>query len=218
MSRYVKPYISFGRDPTYTCPHCGVLSLHTKAVEHVFPRVEKLSDWETSQNGLYLFICVGCGEQTVFFKQQVVYPGNPLGPAPIDGMPEEIRTDYEEARSIAETSPRAAAALLRLAVQKLCKVLGEKGEKINQDIANLVKKGLNVEIQQALDIVRVIGNNAVHPGQIDLNDSPGVCGSLFALVNMIVDRMIIQPKKLEELYSSLPESSLQAIQKRDDNP
>ncbi len=68
-----------------------------------------------------------------------------------------------------------------------------------------------------LDIVRVIGNNAVHPGQIDLNDSPQVCEGLFGLVNMIVDRMIIQPKKLEELYSSLPESSLRAIQKRDDN-
>jgi len=89
----------------------------------------------------------------------MVYPASPLGPSPIDGMPEVIRTDYEEARSIAEASPRAAAALLRLAVQKLCKHLGEKGENINQDIANLVKKGLSVEVKQALDIVCTFPEN-----------------------------------------------------------
>ena len=169
-------------------------------------------------DGLFVLDCVGCGGHTIFFKQRMIYPANPVGPAAIEGMPEEIRTDYEEARSIAEASPRAAAALLRLAVQKLCKLLGEKGKDINQDIANLVKKGLSVEVQQALDIVRVIGNNAVHPGRIDLKDSPQVCDGLFVLINMITDRMIIQPKKLEELYSSLPDSSLQAIGKRDDSP
>jgi hypothetical protein len=130
-------------------------------------------------------------------------------------MPDEIRTDYEEARGIAGASPRAAAALLRLAVQKLCKHLGERGENINQDIANLVKKGLNVDIQRALDVVRVVGNNAVHPGQIDLNDTPQVCEQLFGLVNMIIERMIVEPKKLGDLFFALPESTLEAIQRRD---
>ena len=39
-----------------------------------------------------------------------------------------------------------------------CGHLGESGKNINDDIAALVKKGLNLMIQQSLDVVRVIGN------------------------------------------------------------
>ena len=74
-----------------------------------------------------------------------------------------------------------------------------------------------MEVQQALDILRVIGNNAVHPDQLDMDDSPPGFASIFGVVNLIIDRMIIEPKKLKDLFSSLPNSSLRAIQKRGDN-
>jgi hypothetical protein len=41
-----------------------------------------------------------------------------------------------------------------------------------QDIGELVKAGLPLEIQQSLDIVRVVGNNQVHPGILDVRDDP----------------------------------------------
>nr|WP_246787276.1 DUF4145 domain-containing protein [Rhizobium leguminosarum] len=123
--------------------------------------------------------------------------------------------DYDEARSIVQKSPRGAAALLRLAIQKLCKHLGESGKNINDDIASLVAKGLDYRIQKALDVLRVIGNEAVHPGTIDLNDDPNTAESLFKLFNLIVEKMISEPKLVEEVYASLPPEKLKQIEQRD---
>jgi hypothetical protein len=130
-------------------------------------------------------------------------------------MPEAVRNDYLEARDIVSKSPRAAAALLRLALQKLMPEIGRKGDNLNDDIGQLVREGLPVQVQQALDVVRVVGNNAVHPGLIDLKDDQITALALFNLVNLIVDFMIAQPKRVLELYDSLPEASRAAIEKRD---
>lgn len=138
----------------------------------------------------------------------------PVPPAHVD-MPEECRPDYDEARTIVAASPRAAAALLRLAVQKLMVPLGEKGKKINEDIGALVAKGLPVQVQQALDFCRVIGNNAVHPGEIEINDTPEIALNLFAMLNFIVDDRITRPRHIQALYDKLPEAARTAIAKRD---
>ncbi len=112
-------------------------------------------------------------------------------------------------------SPRGACALLRLAVQKLCAELGEPGENINDDIASLVDKGLSVEVQQALDSLRVIGNSAVHPGEMDLTDDTETASALFELLNFIVEDRIAQPKKRAAIFEQLPPRAREAIQARD---
>jgi hypothetical protein len=66
-------------------------------------------------------------------------------------LPEDIKKDYEEARSIVSTSPRSSAALLRLTIQKLTDtILGkDKTESLNTtNIELLVKKGLQSDIQK----------------------------------------------------------------------
>jgi hypothetical protein len=130
-------------------------------------------------------------------------------------LPEDIRNDYLEAQRIADRPPRGAAALLRLCIQKLCKFLGGEGKDLNTDIANLAKRGLPTEVQQALDAVRVIGNEAVHPGQMDLKDDRETAGSLFALVNLVAQRMISDPKHVQAIYEGLPKSAREKITKRD---
>lgn len=105
--------------------------------------------------------------------------------------------------------------MLRLAIQKLCVELGEKGERIDDDIASLVKKGLAPTVQKAMDTVRVIGNEAVHPGILDLKDDRDTATKLFKLVNIISEQMISNPKHVEEIYGRLPEGKRKAIEKRD---
>jgi hypothetical protein len=93
--------------------------------------------------------------------------------------------------------------------------LGENGNNLNKDIGNLVRKGLNDKIQKALDAVRVIGNNAVHPGVIDIGDDRQTAATLFMLVNIITEAMVSQQKQIDQFYSQLPQSALAAIQRRD---
>lgn len=195
----------------FNCPHCGAYANQVWC--DVYYGVSSGTNY---LNRLKLVICTHCKEYSIWHDTKMTYPCVGAAPLPNSDLPNEIKSDYEEARTISLLSPRGAAAILRLAIQKLCKHLGEKGENINNDVANLVKKGLQPKIQKSLDIVRVVGNNAVHPGQIDLKDNPAIAEKLFSLVNIIADTMITQPKHIDELYdNTLPEDQKQAIDKRD---
>lgn len=136
--------------------------------------------------------CFSCKEISIWRADELIYPINELVVEPNEGMPADVKADFLEASEILDKSPRGAAALLRLCVQKLLMHLGEKGKNINDEIGNLVKKGLDQRIQQALDVVRVVGNSAVHPGQIDLRDDKTIATKLFGLVNVIVESQITQ--------------------------
>ncbi len=159
--------------------------------------------------------CVHCGSMALWCDEKLIFPVVGLAEPPNPDMPEGIKADYNEANSIANASPRGAAALLRLAIQKLCKHFGKPGENLNDDIAALVAEGLRPKVQQALDSVRVIGNEAVHPGTIDLRDDPSIVERLFRLTNFIVQEMITGPKEIEDTFSLVPESKREAIKRRD---
>lgn len=164
---------------------------------------------------LAIAMCYACKSNTVWTSGKMISPQFENDIRPNADMPEEIKLDFLEAARILSVSPRGSAALLRLCVQKLCKFLGQKGKNINDDIAALVKSGLDERIQKALDIVRVIGNEAVHPGQIDLRDNQEIAGKLFKLVNLVADVMISQPKAVDDLFQSLPEAKRSEILRRD---
>lgn len=162
---------------------------------------------------MYLF---KCNKYSLWVDEEIVYPNLSIAPLPVKDMPEDVKEDFLEARNIVKDSPRGSAALLRLGLQKLMLHLRETGDNINQDIGNLVKKGLPVTLQQAADSLRVIGNEAVHPGKLDLKDDVNTALGLFKLLNKIVDVMIIQPK-ISQIYGTLPESKIKGIKDRDNN-
>lgn len=159
--------------------------------------------------------CFNCKDFAVWVFQSLLHPPQKSGPAPNADLDADIIHDIEEARSILQLSPRGAAGLLRLALQKLCKQLGEPGQHIDTDIKNLVRKGLSADVQKALDTIRIIGNESVHPGTIDIRDDPATAMRLIQLINIIAQQMISNPKAINELYNSLPATKLAAIAHRD---
>lgn len=205
---YVKPKRGLR---SFTCPHCGVLARQN----HRASPIELAGNYQYRQDfPICITTCDACENYGVWLKVKLLYPSTGLAPQPNADLPEDVKEDYLEAASISNLSPKGAAALLRLAIQKLCSHLGGSGDNINNDIASLVQNGLPPKIQRSLDIVRVIGNNAVHPGQID-TDSPEVVGNLFVLINIIAETMITVPNQIDELYGDLPEGALNAIERRD---
>lgn len=158
--------------------------------------------------------CYNCGEVSIWVHDQIVYPNTKIDILPNTDLPSRIRQLFEEAREIVDSSPKGSAALLRLCMQYLCKELGESGKNMDNDIASLVSKGLNPLVQKSLDVVRVIGNESVHPGVIDLNDNKEMAVKLFGLVNIVCEQMISHPRQVEELYDGLPKSKLERIMKR----
>lgn len=203
---YTTPYQN---GDAFNCPNCGAYAKQTWS--------DQWHDNETHLQGLTTSMCARCHNYSVWRYGVLIYPEVSTVEAPNADLPIEVKNDYEEAAQIVKKSPRAAAALLRLAIQKLCVHLGGTGENLNNDIANLVKNGLPVKVQQMLDTVRVIGNHSVHAGVIDLNDNPQIAETLFRLVNKIAKEMITDPKELETIYGGLPETDKEQIVKRDQN-
>ena len=81
-------------------------------------------------------------------------------------------------------------------------LIGKETGSLNENIGELSKKGLSQEIQTALDICRLVGNDAVHPGVIT-DDNEEIVGKMFSLINFIINTQISQPKHLEDFASQI---------------
>ncbi len=211
MANYIAPQLKLS---PFTCPHCNTVA------QMVFDKHLFQSDWKGGDGHIYTTDCLNiarcenCGKKIIWIEETYIYSVI-CGIEPANDIPDSVKTLFNEAASIYHKSPRAACALLRLAVERLCNEFGENGS-INEMIGSLVKKGLSSKVQKALDSVRVIGNNAVHPGQIALDvDDMTTAETLMKLLNIITERLITEPKAIDDIFDTLPETVKDSIEKRD---
>ncbi|HBG5346454.1 TPA: DUF4145 domain-containing protein [Clostridioides difficile] len=207
----------------FKCPVCGVVAYQEWDKYEVYYhgkyilRNATLYGCGEENSSLGVSTCKNCNNMHLWYNGVMLLPEEFTIVEPAEDMPEQVKLIYEEARSVYPKSPKSSAALLRLALQYLCKELGESGKNINNDIANLVKKGLNSDVQKVLDIIRVVGNEAVHPGTIDLDDNSEIAFKLFALMNFIVSETITRPREIAKLFDYLPDDKKEGIKNRDKN-
>jgi hypothetical protein len=198
------------QESSFNCPFCNAFAEQTWfQLEYVV--VGRRPDLPHS----FACFCSHCSKFSIWYEMKMVYPNFAGVEAPNEDLSEAIQYDYQEAADILQRSPRGAVALLRLAIQKLYLQLGEKGNDLNTDIGNLVRKGLPQKVQKSLDTLRVIGSQAVHPGQIELKDDIETATALFRLVNFIAEKLITEPNEVDEIYSKIPDTKKDQIAKRD---
>lgn len=135
-------------------------------------------------------------------------------PAPNPDMPEECKAIYNEAAQVSIFSPRSAAALLRLCLQNLLQIANVPGDNINDQIRHLVRTRLSSKDVRCMDICRIIGNEGVHPGEINFEENPAIIPPLFLLINLATSRLFTDERIEDELYKLLPTEKRKGVEER----
>jgi hypothetical protein len=199
----------------FNCPFCKAYAHQNSFSVEIYDTYEGTYEKVPKAN---LSKCVRCKEFAMWYEQKLIHPEQNQLVRPNDDLPEDIKQIYNEALSVSFKSPRSANALLRLALEKLIRhIIGHNNKSLDDNILLLVtEKGLPKQIRNSMEILRVIGNNSVHPGVIDLQgvESIETATKLFELINTIAYILITHPKNVNELLESLPDKDKIRIQKK----
>ncbi len=117
MAPYTPPALKLS---AFNCPHCNAF-----ADQRWQSSMINIGSSYRPLDGFMISMCMHCKNPSYWFKEQMIYPNKTIAPLPNPDLPDHIKADFEEARQIANLSPKGAAALLRLVIQKLCVHLKE---------------------------------------------------------------------------------------------
>jgi hypothetical protein len=141
----------------------------------------------------------------------MIYPRGGEAPPPHKEMPPQIRELYEEARGVLPASPRASAALLRVALEGLLEEAGYRQGRLADRLQKAYEDGkLSASTYKAAETLRYAGNAAVHYEPWKINPSQGeedreMVYRLFVFINDITEELIAKPRLDEEAMRKINE-------------
>lgn len=210
--------IDFGKN-TYTCPYCNMaqaysfnnMKQHDASIKDYNGR--KISELSYAAVEIYHIQCTNNSCQRVsvigrFFtnKQQFdILPEHVCRQFP-DYIPKQIRDDYEEASSIINNSPKAAATLLRRCLQGMIHDFWNiHGKNLNAEITMLKEKVPTTQ-WNAIDGLRKIGNIGAHMEHdvnlvIDIDCDETI--KLQKLIELLLEKWYISRHEEELLYREI---------------
>ncbi len=127
-----------------------------------------------------------------------------------DYVPLSIRNDYEEACSIVDLSPKAAATLARRAVQGIIRGYWKISKAtLNQELlelANHIGTTITQETWDSVDAIRKVGNIGAHMEKdidIIVNVDPGEADLLIELVETLIEDTYIASHERRQRHERL---------------
>ena len=202
MSKYVPPQLG---DEYFNCPHCEELAKHWWGAVSMGTNRAR---FKNSVNAISCSACEECGNISIWKHDgcmgKIIYPTYGQTRKPHMRMPKDLLPLYREAQSVYPHSPRAASALLRGLLLWLMPYLGQNpGQRLNQSILNLSRKGLSPKVKDMLAANRAVGGNAVEPGRIAHDDTFESAEGLFEAINLLVEELI-EPVSYQKNLSRTP--------------
>lgn len=144
----------------------------------------------------------------LWVADKLVHPRILTVDPPHEDMPEGVKSLYLEAARVLPDSARAAAVLIRVALQELLNHMGKSTGNLAKDIENLAKEGFDEHVIMAFNLVRLLGNDGAHPNQLMLGQTIDDAGQLFFLLNYITNTQCDRLRdraRVKELSEAIPE-------------
>lgn len=149
--------------------------------------------------------CNNCEQHFLTIRMNNEYGGivekypNSLPKTVNELIPQEIKTDFEEALLCYSTGAyRGAAALARRTVQLICLDKGaDKDKKLYQQIDELFSNGvITKDIQEWAHEVRFLGNDAAHPNKNAVSEDDAK--DILDLLDSLCEVLYVAPAKAAE--------------------
>ena len=134
---------------------------------------------------LHLSSCHSCNGFALWVGERLTFPIN------VDKTPALAEEDFEEAAAILTKSPRGATALMRVCIQKLMPLLKQDGKNLDDWMSSLVRKGLEVDIQQAMEVLQILKNDLVQPTSLDTQEDKEMALRFVDSLKAILERRML---------------------------
>lgn len=206
--------------PSFVCPHCGVLAQHKWSETYVAgmgPGISGMEEPGLPAQAWHASVCTvsTCARYCLWRRQELVYPAHGAAdlPHPAAAMPDDVRVLYEEAALVFAVSRRAGAALARATLEALLRHVDPEAGKANLDQRMARMEGrLSTSLWDTLDLVRHVGNKALHVSGVPDEavvlvldeDDVEVGPALFEIINDVVDETIVKEQKRARLANLIP--------------
>lgn len=204
---------------TYICPFCHHAQAYLNSYDKIYNGDYKNymgaipKEYQESSLSIYTLKCnnSNCRKISVIAKNRTsgkqidVIPQTVINYFP-DYVPDQIRSDYEEASLIIEESPKAAATLLRRCLQGMIRDFwGIQKKNLYDEISELESK-IPRSQWKALDGLRKIGNIGAHMEKdvnliIDIH--PDEAKKLLKLIELLIEKWYVARHEEEELYEDI---------------